>query len=505
MAKKELFHKGIIILCLLLLPLALADEIEFSFEQKEYYFKVNEQASIVLSTKNTYDIDITGSLTHSLTSNIQTGNSISTQSNTQSSPFQVTKGESQISMQFGSSSAPQTMDNTFTFTYKEDDKDMQVKIENILIYFVQEEEEKENQENQQQAQSEDPNKKSLSEQLKEKLEEMQKKPEQQPKSDTAQKAQNNALNQNTQALKNQIQKENQEKNKQREEFANNLANQESFQEQHQKLTEEGYQVTDNEINPTDSENGDFELTYQNQNGDSKTLSGEIQNNSLDSLAESSEKIDKETQKQLEETNFDELEEKLKEEGFKQKNTTTTYTQNDTKLEIEYKDENNNTAKITADIENGEIKNLKVEKEKNYVFYFIIILFLIGLYAYYYYQKMQKAKQTREPEKEQAPKSQINYIKKTQEYLKKAQEKFNNKEEKEAYHLTSYALRYFYSNKHNLNKEITNDELIRMLKEKENTKEIKTCLNMCSLVEFAKYTPNKKDFSQIIQTAKKLTK
>ena len=51
--------------------------------------------------------------------------------------------------------------------------------------------------------------------------------------------------------------------------------------------------------------------------------------------------------------------------------------------------------------------------------------------------------------------------------------------------------------------ITNDLIIKFLKsEKKDIKEIKECFDLSSLVEFARYQANKKDFEKIIKIVEK---
>ena len=54
--------------------------------------------------------------------------------------------------------------------------------------------------------------------------------------------------------------------------------------------------------------------------------------------------------------------------------------------------------------------------------------------------------------------------------------------------------------------MTNSELIEYMKEKKIPFEkIQHCLNLCGLVEFAKYKANRKDFDEIIDIAEKIIK
>ncbi|NOZ44845.1 MAG: hypothetical protein GXP45_07020, partial [bacterium] len=89
-------------------------------------------------------------------------------------------------------------------------------------------------------------------------------------------------------------------------------------------------------------------------------------------------------------------------------------------------------------------------------------------------------------------------------LEHAKRLFEKKEYKDAYADAGQALRLFLSYDNNLNKEVTNDEIVSYLrKHKKPYKEAKECFDLCSLVEFAKYEANKRDFDKIIRYAKKL--
>ena len=89
-------------------------------------------------------------------------------------------------------------------------------------------------------------------------------------------------------------------------------------------------------------------------------------------------------------------------------------------------------------------------------------------------------------------------------LEKSKEQFDLKEYKDAYGTAGQALRIFLSYENKLNKEITNDEIINYLRNhKKSYKEIKECFDLCSLVEFAKYEANNKDFEKIVKMVKKV--
>ena len=141
---------------------------------------------------------------------------------------------------------------------------------------------------------------------------------------------------------------------------------------------------------------------------------------------------------------------------------------------------------------------EVQKEKkNYWLILLLILFLAVL-VYIAYRKISK-KTSEEVIVKKSISSPFDYKAESSALLKKSKQLFEKKEYKDAYMLAGQSLRLYLSYKNNLEKEITNDEIIEHLrKHKKSFKEAKACFDLCSLVEFAKYQANKEDFNKIIK-------
>ncbi|MEA3254550.1 MAG: hypothetical protein U9Q22_01815 [Candidatus Altiarchaeota archaeon] len=76
--------------------------------------------------------------------------------------------------------------------------------------------------------------------------------------------------------------------------------------------------------------------------------------------------------------------------------------------------------------------------------------------------------------------------------------------KDAYEKVSQALRFYFSHKLGVGKERVNTELLDLLNRRGiDAREVRDCLNLCSLVEFAKYKTNKNDLEEIIKHARNL--
>lgn len=95
---------------------------------------------------------------------------------------------------------------------------------------------------------------------------------------------------------------------------------------------------------------------------------------------------------------------------------------------------------------------------------------------------------------------IDYKKIALKHIEDAKKLFNEKKYKDAYAMASYGLRFFYSHKLELKTELTAYETLKLIKTKEEHDTAQECLDLCGLVEFAKYQPNEKDFKRIVDSA-----
>ncbi len=171
--------------------------------------------------------------------------------------------------------------------------------------------------------------------------------------------------------------------------------------------------------------------------------------------------------------------------------------------------------ISAEVINGTIQNVKIENSdkendysKKYLWLWLLVLFIALLLVSYfiykkYYKKIKKEiKETIQMTKEK----QFDYKKEAIKLLDKAKDLFEKGKYKDAYEKVGQAIRLYLSYKYGLKREVTNDEIIKYLKNKnKEVKLIKRCFDLCSLVEFAKYKANKKDFEKIVGLGEEIIK
>lgn len=185
-------------------------------------------------------------------------------------------------------------------------------------------------------------------------------------------------------------------------------------------------------------------------------------------------------------------------------------QNHTEITVPYRNESAEK-KIKADYVNGTIQNVTLEstpeqkKEEGNKLWWLLLLIIIALViiGWFIYARYSK----KEPLQEHIPvisKQNVDYVTEARRIVEEAEVLFTNSREKDAYEKVSQALRFYFARKFGIKKELLNTELNTILcgKGDENTySNVKECLDLCGMVEFAKYKANKDDFGKIVTMAK----
>jgi len=511
-------------LILLTLPLANAGlfnsgDITFSLNQKEYYFKIGENAVIPLEIDNTYGKQINGMLSYTYTQEINQGGMHMSSSNTQSTSFSVKEGKNIENLDFGTSESPSTLSVSLKFSYTEKETRI-VNLNEIKIHFVSDENQKQNKENKQTSSSEkysvpqqNQQQDSFSQMQKE-IDEIMGRNQQQNQQTTQQKMQNNQIKQDSSALKKQIERQLQEQEQLKKRFQKNLRENQEFQQEHQKLLQQGYNLTSGNLNPKSEDSGKFDLQYQKQNGETAQLKGEMENGEIKNMNKLTQEDKNSVMKKLQDNqDFQKFNKELQEKNFEQKDSEFSLEENKTKIKVNYKNPQNQTTSISAEVINGTIQNVKIENSdnendfsKNYFWLWLILLLVALIMAgYFVYKKYyKKIKKVENEIKNIIIEKPFDYKKESSKLLNRAKVLFEKEKYKDAYEKAGQAIRLYLSYKHGLKKEVTNEGVVRYLKNKnKKIKSIKECFDLCSLVEFAKYKANKRDFEKIVKLGEEI--
>ncbi len=326
------------------------------------------------------------------------------------------------------------------------------------------------------------------------------------------RVQNNQLNQNTGAIKQQIQKQAEEQRQIEQEFQKKLEENKEFQQKQEELAKSGYTRKQASVNATDANTGSFEALYQTPDGKTATIKGRMENGEMkEIMTQTSEDREKMLQALNKNTQYQQYRKQLESQGFKQGETTfNQITQNQTTIETTFKNPQGQEKKITADYVDGAIRNVSLEENKKRpetnTLWLLPIAAVAAFLAWLAYRKFfKKRKKQAVKEQAQEQKKRVDFAKETKKMLSLAEKLFQKGRKKDAYEKVSQAIRYYFQCKHGIDKETTNTELLKQLKEQkaENLEKIKKCLNLCSKVEFAKHHAKKKEFADLMEGTSKL--
>ena len=457
-------------------------------------------------------------LTYTIIQSINQGGFQYSGSNTQSTSFTVPKDKADIPINFGTSNSPEVLEVNLKFSYNENSQSREVDINGLKIHFVSGTSQQSN--NQKSISSSSQQTKASSQssskqnnffsqqqkQMQNAFNQMNQNTPQQTQQNSQQALQNSQMNQDSSAIKQQMENQLAQQQQMKQDFQKNLAQNQKFQKEHQKLLNQGYKLTNASLNPSSNNTGSFKLDYQNKNGEHASLKGQMQDGKMQNLQKDTPEIRQQILKKLEQSKkFQKYQNQLQKQGFKQSNMNFSQAQNKTNVQINYTNLETNQSKIIqAQIVNGTIKNIKLEQtKKNKKTFLWVLLFLIFIAVIYLlYKRLSKKKEIEEVIiEEKIEEKPFDYKAESMKLLRKAKKLFDEGKYKDSYGTAGQALRLFLSYKNKLNKEITNDEIIEYLrKHKKPYEKAKHCFDLCSLVEFAKYKANRKDFEKIIKYA-----
>ncbi len=493
---------------------ATDDKFILSTDRSEYYFQIGLPAQIIINTTNNYNTQVDGLLTYSMSQKIQTQNSVMQSQNSDQKQFVFKEGDSSFGLTIGNSQSPGEIDISFVFDYDDPDGNtMKTALEGIKVFFVQDK--NQDKHNQEQKQSTTKSQEDLKkeqerqqqeEQLQREAQQRQERQRQQQANQLSNKLQNNQAFQDANALKQQMRKDIRQQELQKEAFKKELEKNQDFQKRFQDIVQRGFNQSGAQLDPTANDSGGFKVEFQDQKGNNLTLQGDMRNSTIHNMKEITQQntdiIRELISKDPRYANFDG---RLTNNNYSQKEWSFQQADNQTKVTIPYLNQYNQSAKIEAALNKTDILDMSMSRETSpldYLFLVIIIL-LAFITAYVVYSRYKKAA-IQDPPTTTIPNKPFDYKKEARRLMEHAKSLFHKGEHKEAYSKASQAIRVFFSHKLNLNIEMTNTELINALKnQKIDHIHTQNCLNICSLVNFAKYNTNKKDFDEIIELAEKI--
>lgn len=164
----------------------------------------------------------------------------------------------------------------------------------------------------------------------------------------------------------------------------------------------------------------------------------------------------------------------------------------------------NTRHIRDSLQSNPFQSiLPVQNFEEFSLLLIIPVFVaLAIFGYF----MRKKLSERKPQESllQISKPQIDFRELTQDMINKSQNLYKNNKRKEAFEVLSQAIRYYYSQNMGIYKEMTNLELLNILKDSKSNAygQVKDWLLLCGSVEYAKYDSSDEDFGNTLSTFSK---
>ena len=517
-----------------------AQDILLSTNQTEYYFKTGENAIIPIEINNTYRKQISGTLEYAITQLINQGNIQLSNYNTEKKSLSVNEENTKVSLDLGKSDTPSNFTVNINFNYNKNG-DRIVSLGPIIIHFVSDESQKNTHQQNKMQSSSQPNTQSkqqdLFSQQQQQMEQLQNEllgnqqdlfsqqqqhmeqlknellgNQQNLSQNQQQQLQNNQLAQDSNALKQQLEKQVQRQEQIKKEFEQKLFSNNDFLNRHQELLKNRYNMSRSNLNAMSNVTGSFDIKYNNTNGKWATLQGNMKNGTITEINEQSQaEQEKLLQKLKQNILYRQFHSKLLTEGFSQNDITFDANGNETNIILKYEDQKHANAKIIANFVNDEIKQVTLEDRNsnplNLMLLIIIVVTIVSAISIYFVIKkfINKERFTIIDSSSIPNLKSFDHVTESKKLIDEAIKYHDKGRYKEAFGTAGKSIRLFLSHDSGIKREITSEELIQLI-QKNNypVDDIRECLKITDLVEFAKLKASEYDFKKIISLFNKLS-
>ena len=517
-----------------------AQDILLSTNQTDYYFKTGENAIIPIEINNTYGKQISGILQYTISQLINQGNIQLSNYNTEKKSLSINEENNKISLDVGKSATPSNFTVNLGFNYNENGNRI-VPLGPIIIHFVSDESQKNtHQQNKMQSSSQpstQSNQQDIFSQQQQQMEQglnelfgnqsdlfSQKQQQMEQKLDELlgnqqnqsqnqqQQLQNNQLAQDTNALKQQLDRQVQKQEQIKKEFEQKLFSNNEFLNRHQNLLKNGYNINASNLNAKSNDTGSFDIKYNNTIGKWATLQGNMKNGTMANINEQSQdKQEKLLEKLKQNKLYQQFNSKLLTEGFSQNDIAFEANGNVTNVILKYEDQKQANATITANFVNDEIRQVTLEDRNsnplNLMLLIIIAVTVVSAVCIYFaIKKFKNKKSFTIIDTQLNPKlKSFDHVIESKKLIDEAIQYHDKGHYKEAFGTAGKSIRMFLSHDAGIKREITSEELIRLIpKDNYPINDIRECLKVTDLVEFAKLKATDYDFKKIISLFNKLS-
>ncbi|UUX92171.1 hypothetical protein [Methanoplanus endosymbiosus] len=538
----------LLLLSLLAAPV-LADDITFQTDRKDYYFSTGTEAEIAIGYHNDLGNAVSGQLSYKITEGVSSGGFSYSSSNTQSTPMTVPAGSGDFTLNGLYSDSKKDIDVDLSFQYSDGSDSKVVTLGTLTVHFTDDTSGK-NQENPQtstesQSSSSNQQSSSASQQMASQMQQQQNlinqmmgSQAQQPSS-AQQALQNSQQSYNSESLKRQMEKMAEENAEEKSALSEAISGDELLGSTEEKLSEEGYEMTSESVNPQSMSDGSFTREYKNSAGDLVTLSGEMSDGEVKSVLESFDPEEQENlipESLLNNETYRSYCGTLQKEGFASISAAVNYTKDEASFEqvfASFGDVNDVddpdslkglndpdgsadgnagnypkiTAKLSPDLE--VVNEVELIRDDDYSWLFPVLIILIiavlavsGWFAYKKYFSGNSGDAGDENVMADVGKASFDCRKYALNLLDEAESAFAEGDYVPAYGKAGQALRVYLSHHCYDGSEVTNEELFEIIGRigsySGDVSHVRNLLDGCSAVEFAKGSADEQQFDEFVR-------
>jgi len=477
-----------VLLCLIVLPCAA--QVTLLTGQKDFYFRTAEDAALPLTLNNTYDHDVTGVLRYTLVAEKPGGNVTTVQEKT----FTLFTGQRSYLLPVGRSEIPLILHYTVVFLYSENGGGRRASLEDIVVHFVKNQSEiRADRSPRESSDVPDPEPGSRGS--------MSGGSGASPNTDPLQKIQNNQVQQDVKSLQQQFQNEDAESLRQKKEFLSLLVQDPTFAAVNRSLVNDGFGLTGTEVSLLTNISGNFSASYE-QKSRSAAVSGSLDEGRLLFADESSGSTIPLPDVLAGNATFITYERELVQNGFLRNATLMHYTPGGMTVYLGYGDIQNRFTHLRAAISNGTITSIEgepLDEPSPYLLPFLSIVIICLLSGGIIFMSRRLPRSTPPKVEEPVPAVvQSAYRETVETMLVEAGAMAEEGRYPDAFARAGQALRFIISRTMSDGRELTNEEVAQMLSPQDTgTVQIIATLERCSMVAFAKGTPDPEEFKKIL--------
>jgi hypothetical protein len=494
----------------LVLPAAAA-EITFSSDSSEYYFPLGTAATVPVTVTSTFDHDIEGTIQFTTTEQLQNSGTVMYSTKNRVYSDTVSPGTTQIGLDGGTSTVEKSLKVQIVYDYT-DTAPVQVTMPEIVIHFVSQVPQQTGQQNPVTSTS-GPGTGTVPSGSSVQIVQQSVPAQQQAGRDgTLQQALANSQQaQDTNALKEQLQREAQKTQQDKASFEEALGNDPLLSSVNETLAADGFTRQSLSSNPSSGNSGSFAMEYRNAAGESVSLGGSMEKGKVPSVKEQSKAPVNVTAPLASNVTYQAMAQQLRDKGYQRNSTALDLSASGITANLTFQDPQGKQAFINATTSNGNVTQISLETEKEAPFDYLPVLagIVIGaivlVAAWVLYRKLRNRPPVRLATASEGLSGEpFDHRRAARDLLVRAEAAFREERRADACGLAGQALRLFLSCENGVRRELTNAELVALLRSKgRDTGNVHEILSQCADVEFARGVVDEPEFAALAAGIRKM--